>query len=344
MPGMQVGVDLGTSSITAYVAGKGIVLCEANAISYDAGSGAVLAVGNEAKAMLDRTPETVKLYMPMRGGVISDFSMQCEILSTLLCRVCKDAVFRPNLIVNIPSGLTALEQRSVLDAASVCGAARVSLLQAPIASALGAGVSIDAPHGVLAVDIGAGTTDIAVITMGTVAYCKSLPLAGDDFDNAICQYLRRARGVEIGLPTAKRLKHQIGCAAPREEEFEAAANGKDAIRRMPLTFYVTSTELCEALSGCVEEIASAIADVLEEVPPELFADICGGGLLLCGGSSNLNGLDRALGERLRLEVKIAPDGAHCAAKGAGYALQNMKQMEDYGFSFRVREHGMQSYL
>ena len=340
MLGMQIGVDLGSSCITAYAKGKGIVLCEANAIAYDSLSGDVLAVGKEAKAMLDRTPESVTLKTPMRGGVISDFSIQCEILTTLLERVCKNAVLRPNLIISAPSSLSALERRTILQAACACGAARVSVLEEPIASALGAGVSIEAPHGVLVIDIGAGTADIAVITMGTVAYCKSLPLAGDTFDDAIVRYLRKTRGIEIGLPTAKRLKHQIGCAAPREEEFEAAANGKDAVRQMPLQFSVTSTELCEAIKECVDAIADAVFTVLEEVPPELFADICEGGVILCGGSAKLYGLDAALAERLHLPVHVAADGEHCAAKGAGYALQNMKQLEDHGFSFRLKERNI----
>ena len=174
MPGQQIGIDLGSSCITAYAAGRGIVLHEANAISYDSFSGDVIAVGNEAMAMTARTPSSVTLRRPMQAGVISDFSVQCEILRWVLNRVCKHAVFRPNLIISVPSELTGLEQRTILDAAIACGAARVSLLPGPVASALGAGISIDAPHGVLVVDIGAGTTDIAVMTMGTVAYCKSL--------------------------------------------------------------------------------------------------------------------------------------------------------------------------
>ena len=337
MLGMKVGLDLGSSAITAYVAGKGIVLCEANAISYDSNSGDVLAVGNEAMAMLSRTPETVTLVQPMRGGVISDFSVQCEIMTTLLERVCAQSVLRPNLIISAPSSLTKLERRAILDAASVCGAARVTVLEEPIASALGAGVSIDEPRGVLVIDIGAGTCDIAVITMGTVAYCKSLQLAGDDFDRAICHYLRQKRGVEIGLPTAKQLKHRIGCACPREEEFEVSANGKDAVRKMPLQFYVTSTELCEALTPQIDAIAHEILAVLEDVPPELFADICEKGVVLCGGSSALYGLDTTLSEKLRLPVLVAPDGANCAAKGAGYALKEIRNLEDHGFQFRLRE-------
>ena len=341
MPGLQIGIDLGSSCITAYAAGKGIVLHEANAISFDAFSGDVVAVGNEAMAMTDRTPSSLRLCRPMQSGVISDFSIQCEILRRVLDRVCKNAVLRPNLIISVPSDLTKLQQRTILDAAIACGAARVSLLPGPVAAAFGAGVSIEEPRGVLVVDIGAGTTDIAVMTMGTVAYCKSLPLAGDDFDNDIVRYLRRTAGVEIGLPTAKRLKHQIGCVTLREEEFEAAANGKDTLRQMPLQCAVTSTQICEALGEDAEKIADAVLSVLEEVPPELFADICGSGLILCGGSSKLYGLDTVLHEKLRLPVTVAPDGEHCAAKGAGYALRQMKQLEDHGLQFRVRERGLE---
>ena len=203
------------------------------------------------------------------------------------------------------------------------------------------GDDIESSFSGIVMDIGGGTTDIAVMTMGTVAYCKSLPLAGDDFDNDIVRYLRRTAGVEIGLPTAKRLKHQIGCVTLREEEFEAAANGKDTLRQMPLQCAVTSTQICEALGEDAEKIADAVLSVLEEVPPELFADICGSGLILCGGSSKLYGLDTVLHEKLRLPVTVAPDGEHCAAKGAGYALRQMKQLEDHGLQFRVRERGLE---
>lgn len=337
MPGINVGIDLGTSCITVFVSGRGIVMSEANAISYDARTREVIAVGNSAKDMLERNPDTIELVMPMKNGVISDFSDMRRILTFIIKRVCKNSIFRPNIIISTPSSITALEKRTIVDVASFCGAGKVSLVDAPVASALGAGISIENPHGVMVVDIGSGTTDIAVITMGTVAYSTSLRIAGDFANEAICQYLKRERNILVGTPTAEKIKKKIGCAMPGDIEVEMAANGKDALTQMPVMFSVTSTEIHSALKDCVDSIIEGILLVLEQTPPEMFSDICSEGITISGGMSKLRGLDEAIEERLKIKVNVAADGEHCVAKGAGYALKNIDTLEDNGYIFRLKE-------
>ena len=339
MPGKDIGIDLGTSTITVYAKGKGILLHEKNALAVDARTKEVLCVGNEAYALLDRAPDTLELCRPMRDGVISDFSVMQQILTMTLEKICGNGIFRPNVIITAPSGITALEKRTILSVAVRCGAGKVCLLDAPIASALGAGVSISKPHGVMVVDIGAGTADIALITMGTVAYTSSLRTAGDSMDEAIQRYLRRERNMLVGLPTAEKIKRLIGCAALRNEEVELSVNGKDAIMEQPATFPVTSTEIYHALKEIVDQLIDGILAVLEETPPELYSDVCEEGILLTGGGSQLYGLDEAIESRLKIKVHTAYDGAHCAAKGAGYALRYIKKLEDNGYVFRLKNVG-----
>ena len=338
MPGINVGVDLGTAYVTAYVQGQGIVMREANAVCYDAATGEVLAVGSTAGDMLSRTPEALELKSPMQNGVVSDFSAMKEVLSFVLNKVSGNRVFRPNLILSVPSGIPALDQRTMADVACACGAGKVSLLPSPVAAALGAGEEISKPRGTLVLDIGAGTADVAALTMGTVAKTVSSRFAGDEADEMICRYLRKERGVLVGLPTARRIKHAVGCAAKREEEVEIAANGKDALSLLPLEFAVSSSEICDALQGWVDALASSVQEVLDELPAEMYTDICEGGMFLAGGMSHLWGLDQALSERLHLAVHTVPDGELCAAKGAGIALKNIKTLEDHGFLFRLRDH------
>lgn len=332
-----VGIDLGTSHIKAYVKGKGIVLSEANAISYDAYTDEIIAVGTSAKEMLERTPETIEVSTPIKSGVIADFSVVQEILSRVLDSICGHGIFRPNVIISAPSSCTALEKKSIIDAACSSGAGKVAIIDEPIASALGAGLSIDHPHGVMVVDIGAGTSDIAVITMGTVAVSTSLKIAGDSMTEAIIKYLKRERDIVIGIPTAEKIKRTVGCAFLKEEELEMSANGKDYITGMPMMFTVTSSEIYLAIRECIEAIMEEIRNILEQTPPELYSDICHEGILLTGGGSRLRGLDMALSRRFNISVTAAEDGENCAAKGAGYALKSIKALDDNGYVFKLRE-------
>ncbi|MCM1545340.1 MAG: rod shape-determining protein [Ruminococcus sp.] len=337
MLAMDVGIDLGTSHIKVFIKGKGIVLSEANAISYDAYTDEMVAIGESAKAMLERTPETIELMMPIKGGVISDFSVMQEILRYIIEKICHNKIFRPNVIISVPSSCTALEKKAVIEVACSSGAGKVSVIDEPVASALGAGISIENPHGVMVVDIGAGTSDIAVITMGTVAISSSLKIAGDDMNEAICQYLRREKDIIIGKPTAEKIKCTVGCASLDDEELEMAANGKDYVTGMPVMFTVTSSEIFTALRECIESIMEEMRNVLEQTPPEMYSDICHEGIVLTGGGSKLRGIDRAMSERFKIKASVCADGENCAAKGAGYALKNMKTLEDNGYIFKLKD-------
>ena len=342
MVGKRVSIDLGTANVTAFVAGRGIVLREKNALGFDARTGDLLCIGNEAYDLLDRAPDSMTLCRPMKNGVISDFSAMQRVLALTVEMICKNSVFRPNVVITMPSGITALEKRTILNVAVKSGAGKVCLLDAPIAAALGAGISLEKPHGVMMIDLGAGTADIAVITMDTVAYTVSLPTAGDAMDEAIQTYLRRERNLQVGLPTAERVKKMLGCAVPREEEVEMPVGGKHAVTGAPRSVPVTSTEICKALKEPVNALLDGILAVLEQTPPELYSDICMEGITLTGGASKLNGLAEAVEARLKIKAHVVVDGEHCAAKGAGCALKQLRTLEDNGYVFRLRNIGATS--
>lgn len=338
MAGTDIGIDLGTGSVTVYVRGKGVVLSQATAISYDTYTDEVVAVGDSAKRMLERMPETVSLTLPIRGGVISDFSAAKQILSLVIEKICKRRVLKPNIIISTPSSVTELQKKSVIDAACAAGAGKAAVIDEPVASAVGAGLDIDNPRGKMVVDIGAGTSDIAVITMGQAAYCSSLRVAGDDMDEAVCQYLKKERDIVIGRPTAEKIKKTVGCASDGEEEIEMAANGKNYVSGMPVMFTVTSKEVREATNECVESILEEMRNVMEALPPELYSDICYEGILLTGGGSRLRGLEQRVAERFGIDVNCSADPENCAAKGAGIALERIGEFEDRGLIFKIKEN------
>ncbi len=337
MPGINIGIDLGTSTITAFVEGKGIVFAEDNAICYDVLGNEIVAVGNAAGAMCERTPDSLMLVKPMTNGVISNFTDMTEILSYFIERICKNHIFKPNIIISAPSAITSLERKSIIEAACSSGAGKVTVVDEPVISALGAGLSIDKPHGVMVIDLGAGTTDIAVITMGTVAYSVSLKTGGDVMDEAIVQFLKREKDIVVGLPTAKKIKHTLGCAYKRSEELEMSCAGKDYITGMPRYFTVNSNEIYLCLKEHIDDIFKGIMEVLEQTPPELYSDICTEGILLTGGLALLPGLDKELSKKLGIKVTRSADPEHAAAKGAGFILKNMKKLEDNGYNFRSKE-------
>lgn len=339
MPIKNVGIDLGTANITVFVEGRGIVLHEKNAAAFDARTHELLLAGDEAYALLDRAPDTLKLCRPIQNGVISDFSVMQKLLSLTVETVCGNSVFRPNVVITVPNALTMLEKRTILKVAVQSGAGKVCLLDAAIAAALGAGVGIDAPHGVMVVDIGAGTADVSLITMGTVAYSAALRTAGDAMDEAIQSYLRRERGFLVGRPTAEKVKKVLGCAVPRGEEIELLVNGKDAVTSAPQSKTVTSTEICKALRDPVAVLTDGILSVLEQTPPELYTDVCSEGIILTGGGALLHGIADAIEETLKIKARTVFDGEHCAAKGAGLALKSIRTLEDHGYLFRLKSIG-----
>ena len=338
MPGLNIGIDLGTSTIKFYAQKKGIILSEETAVCYDNFSGKTIAIGNSAGQMLDRLPDSLTLKRPIEGGVVSDFPVMTEILSHFIRKVCKNRIFRPNLIISAPCCVTSLEKKTVIEAACTAGAGKVHIIDEPIVSAIGAGLSIEHPHGTMVVDIGAGTTDIAVITMGTVACSTSIKTAGNSFDEAISNYLKREKDIVAGIPTIKRIKHTVGSAVKRDEEIEAVYSGKDYITGLPRPFLVRANETARVLKEPIDVIFSAILDVMEQTPPELYSDICNEGIILTGGGAKLFGIDKELSQRLGIKVTCAADSENCAAKGAGYILKNIKKLEDNGYSFRSREN------
>ena len=338
MPGLNIGIDLGTSTVTAFAEGKGIVLSEATSISYDSFSGDIIAIGNSAMDMTEKAPDSIVPIKPIKNGVISDFSATVEILRAVMEKICRNQIFRPNVVVNAPSCVTSPDRKAIVEACCAGGAGKVTVLSEPVLSALGTGLSIEHPHGVMVIDLGAGTTDIAVITMGTVAYATSLKVAGDNMDESIVQYIRREKDIDIGILSAKKIKHTVGCAFRRSEEIEMSVTGKEHLSGMPKMFSISSNEVYEALRDHIRAILDGIQDVLEQTPPELYSDICNEGITLTGGLSKLPGLDKVLTKKLGIKVMRAADPEHSAAKGAGFVLKNMKALEDHGYSFRAKEY------
>ena len=337
MPGKDIAIDLGTSKIKVYVRGKGIVLSEANAVTYEAGTNEIIAMGNSAGEMKGKLPDTLETVWPVKNGIISDFSVMRQILEAAIEKVCRREVFKPDIIVSCPVGCTDLQKKTIIDVCAIAGAGKVYVLESPVASALGCAKDIEKPYGVMVIDIGAGTTDIAIITMNTVAYYSSLPIGGSNMDEAVRQYIRKERDILIGKQTAEKIRLSAGCIYGDSEEVELTAYGKDFVSGMPVSFTITSTEIKKALSDVLSQILSEIKSVLEEVPPELQGDIHTEGIILTGGCAYLRGLSEAIKDKTGVEVKVAEDALNTCVKGAGYALKNMKNLEDNGYVFKMKE-------
>ncbi len=326
--GMDIGIDLGTASVLIYVKGKGVVLREPSVVAINSKTGRVLAVGESASLMLGRTPGIVDAIRPLRDGVISDFKVTEVMLKAFIGRVCKGLrakYFKPTIVVCVPSVITQVEQKAVEDACKHAGAKDVFLIREPIAAAIGAGIDITKACGSMIVDIGGGTTDIAVISLCEPVVDYSLKVAGDKFDEAIVKHLRRKHNILIGERTAEELKINIGCAYPRDEELTMEIRGRNLITGLPAIISVSSTEMLEALEEPVDQIFEAIHSVLERTPPELMADISQRGIVLTGGGALLYGLDRMLSVKVGIDVVVADEAVSCVAIGTGKALGMMEQ-------------------
>ncbi|MDO5734585.1 MAG: rod shape-determining protein MreB [Eubacteriales bacterium] len=324
--GMNIGIDLGTASVLIYVRGKGIVLREPAVVAVNSRTGKVLAVGESASLMLGRTPGVVEAIRPLRDGVISDFKVTEVMLKAFISRVYTGFLakyFRPTIVVCVPSVITQVEQKAVEDACKHAGAKDVYLIREPIAAAIGAGIDITQANGSMILDIGGGTTDIAVISLCQPVVDSSLKVAGDKFDEAIIKYVRRKHNVLIGEKTAEELKINIGCAYPRDEELVMEVRGRNLITGMPATINVTSTEMLEALEEPVSQVFEAVHSVLERTPPELMADIAQRGIVMTGGGALLYGFDRMLSAKVGIDVIVAEDPISCVAIGTGLALNIM---------------------
>lgn len=324
----DLGIDLGTSNILIYAAGKGIVLREPAVIALDKNTGKVLQVGTAARNMLGRTPGNVVAVHPLIDGVISDYELTARMLTEMIRRVIKHAVIKPRMIVCVPSSVTEVEERAVIQAAMEAGARRVYLIEEPLAAALGAQLDISAAEGRMIVDIGGGTTDIGVLTMNGVAQSASLKIAGMEFDTAILKFIRRRHGIIIGENTAEEIKLAIGCVSPRPETMFMAVKGRDLKTGLAREAEISSEEIMEALKRPARMICDKVLDVLEQTTPELVADISKNGIVLTGGGSRIWGMDTLLAERTEMKCMLADDAESCVAFGCGKSLSWMNHMQE----------------
>ncbi len=326
----DLGVDLGTSNVLIYADGKGIVVREPSVVAVDKNTGKILQVGAAAKNMLGRTPGNVVAMRPLKDGVISDHEMTVRMLQALFRSAVKSGLFtpKPRVVICVPSGVTEVEERTVINAAIEAGARRVYLIEEPLAAALGAGLDIAGPNGHMVVDIGGGTTDVAVLSLNGVAVSSSIAVAGDAFDESIGRYVRRKHGVVIGQITAEEIKIQIGCVYPRPEEISMQVKGRDAKTGMPREVMLLSSEICEILRRPARQIADEVLSVLEETSPELVGDIADNGITLTGGGSQIWGMDKLLTERTGIRCTLSDDPDSRVVCGCGKSLAWMNHMQE----------------
>ncbi len=327
MFGLDIGIDLGTATILVYVKGKGIVLREPSVVAIDKNTKEVLAVGQEARKMLGRTPGNIIALRPLRDGVISDYTITEKMLKYFIGKVCGRLIMAPRVMVCVPSCVTEVEKKAVIDAATHAGARKVYLIEEPIAAAIGAGIDIGKPYGSMILDIGGGTADIAVISLGGAVRSKTLKIAGDSFDEAIVKYIKKTRNLVIGERTAEDIKITIGCMYPKPVLERMNIKGRDIVSGLPKEVEITSEEIYEALEPCAEKIVEGVHSVLEETPPELSADISERGIYITGGGGLVDGLDKLIEEKIGIPVMIAEDAQSCVAIGTGKALNHIELLE-----------------
>jgi len=320
----DIGIDLGTANTLVYVKGKGIVLREPSVVAIHSTTRQVLAVGDEAKRMLGRTPGNITAIRPMKDGVIADFDITEAMLRYFIKKVQNNSkMIPPRVVVAIPSGITEVEKRAVKESAVHAGAREVLLLEEPMASAIGVGLPVEEPAANMIVDIGGGTTEVAIISLAGIVFSKSIRVAGDELDTAIVNYMKRAYNLLIGERTSEEIKIRIGSAYPLDEELTMEVKGRDSVAGLPKTIHVTSQEIREALSDTVASIVEAVRNALERCPPELSADLVDRGFVLAGGGALLRGIDRLLSEKTGLPVVIADDPLSAVAHGTGAVLEDL---------------------
>ena len=322
MPGLiqVIGIDLGTTSVLVYVPDKGVVLREPSLVAIDAVNKKIRAVGDAAQTLLSKKPGEVIAIRPLKDGVISDYLTTEKMLRNFLLRVCKNRIFKPKVVICVPSSVTEVEKRAVVEAAEAAGARQALVIEEPLAAAIGAGIDISRPVGSLVVDIGGGTTDTAVISYGGIVVSNSIKTAGNSFDAAIVRYIRDNYGIAIGERTAEDIKMNIGCVFPRDEEISMEVLGRSLVSGLPKTINITSSELLSPLSECFTDIIDCVHSTLSMTPPELVADIGASGIILTGGGSLISGSDKLLQRETGLSVTVAEDAVACVAKGTGLAL------------------------
>ena len=320
----DIGIDLGTANTLVYVRDKGVVLQEPSVVAINNETREVVAVGSEAKRMLGRTPMNISALRPMKDGVIADFEITEAMLRYFIQKVNNSMRFvPPRVVVAVPSGITEVERRAVKESAIHAGAREVRLLQEPVAAAIGVGLPIDEPTSNMIVDIGGGTTEVAIISLSGVVFSKSIRVGGDELDAAIVNYMKRAYNLMIGERTAEEIKMRIGSAAPLDEELTMEVKGRDSVAGLPKTLHISSQEIREALADTINSITELVRNALERCPPELSADLVDRGFILAGGGAMIRDLDRLLSDATGLPVFVADDPLSAVANGTGVVLQNL---------------------
>ena len=325
----DVGIDLGTANTLVYMKGKGIIMREPSVVAVDTKSDEVRCVGAEAKAVIGRTPGSIVAVRPLKDGVIADFDITTNMLENFLKKACGNSMFsRPRVVICIPSGVTEVERRAVREATLKAGARQVSVIEEPMAAAIGAGLPISEPTGSMIVDIGGGTADIAVISLSGVVESASIKIAGDQLNEAVVKYMRRKHNLLVGERTAEEMKKQIGCVFPKDEEETMDVKGRCLLTGLPKVVTVSSTEMMDAFEEPVERIMEAIHSVLERTPPELVADVSTNGIIMTGGGSLVYGFDKLVTARTGIHTTVADDAISCVVLGTGKSLDSLNAMQD----------------
>ena len=330
----EIGIDLGTANILVYRRGKGIVLNEPTVVAVSVNQKRVLAVGNEARDMLGLTPGNIMAIRPLKDGVIADYTTTLKMLEYIIQKTCGSGfpfrLMKPTTLVCVPSGVTNVERRAVIQAAQAAGAGQAMTIEEPMAAAIGAGLPISSPGGNMVLDIGGGTSDIAVISLGGIVNSQSLRVGGNKLDEAIIRYIRNTYNLMIGDPTAEEIKIKVGSAAPLEQELRMSIRGRDLVAGLPKSVEITSEEIRDSLTEPIKQIAEKLCQVLEETPPELSSDIIERGITLTGGGALLRGLDRLLTQVTDIPVRVADNAMNCVAIGTGRALEELQAIRQSG--------------
>ncbi|MES2668072.1 MAG: rod shape-determining protein [Patescibacteria group bacterium] len=319
----RIGIDLGTTNVLVFVPGKGVVLNEPSVVAVSTDTNKVLAIGAEAKAMVGRTPDNIQAYRPMKDGVIADYRVTEAMLRYFIRKAVGRNIFKPTVLISVPAGVTSTEKRAVIEAAVKAGAANAYVVKEPILAAIGAGIPIQEAMGRMVADIGGGTIDVAVISLGGIVASTSVKVAGNKLDRAVIDYVKKQYNLSIGDKTAEEIKIQIGSAVPVTEELTMSVKGRDLLSGLPRTIELKTNEVVQAMNRELRDMMNAVRKVLQDTPPELASDIIDNGIILTGGTSQLRHLPELVYRRTGVQAKLAEDAYYCVVRGTGIALKHL---------------------